>query len=387
MSGPAIFQEIRAWLFDDALPIWADRGVDRQFGGFVEALNFDGRDARLEFKRTRVSCRQIYVFSHAKMLGFTGAEALIAPGVQYLTDKAWRANGGFARRLTRRGAILDATPDLYDNAFALFAFAWAFRATGDALYRDWAQKTFDWIDANMRHPSGKGFWHAMPPEGWRLQNPHMHLLEASLVAFEATQDEKFRACGTEIAGLFRSHFFNPATKTLAEYFTDDLARAPGEEGRIAEPGHQLEWIWILENCNQRLGLDGSEEIRALAAFCDRFGVNAHTGAVMNAVRDDGEPLDAGSRTWPNTERLKAAVALFERNGADPLPTIESTGRCIIERYLTPNSGVHFPKGGWIDAIDDKGKPVAHDMPASTLYHVFMAFAEVLRIENALRPAR
>ena len=32
----------------------------------------------------------------------------------------------------------------------------------------------------------------------------------------------------------------------------------------------------------------------------------------------------GSRAWPNTERLKAAVALFELDGVDPAPVIDPT---------------------------------------------------------------
>ena len=374
-------EQIRSWVFDDALPFWADSGVDRRYGGFVETLDFAGNDSALPFKRVRVACRQIYVFSHAKMLGFEEGEGLIAPGVEYLIERAWRAEGGFARRLTRDGALLDPIADLYDNAFALFALAWAYKATGDAQYRDWARKTLAWITSHMRHPSGEGFWHCLPATGLRQQNPHMHLLEACLVAAEAIGDDVFSDTAREMTQLFLSRFFDPETGTLGEFFNDDWSRASGEAGRAVEPGHQFEWIWILQNCRRLLGSDAAAPMGALARFSGQSGVNASTGAVMNKVRDDGAPIDAGSRTWPNTERLKAAVALYEHEGADPAPVIEKTGGVLLERYLTPHSGVTFPKGGWIDALDDKGAPIAEDMPASTLYHLMLAFAEVLRIRD------
>jgi mannose-6-phosphate isomerase len=36
-------------------------------------------------------------------------------------------------------------------------------------------------------------------------------------------------------------------------------------------------------------------------------------------------------------------------------------------------------GGWIDHIDAGGKPMTSFMPASTLYHIMLATAEVDRV--------
>ena len=98
---------------------------------------------------------------------------------------------------------------------------------------------------------------------------------------------------------------------------------------------------------------------------------------FNAVRDDGTPIDRGSRTWPNTERMKAAVALYELDGVDPAPVIDPTSRSCCWNATCRTIRL----GAWIDAFDADGKPVARTVPASTLYHVFLAFAEVLRIAD------
>ena len=97
---------------------------------------------------------------------------------------------------------------------------------------------------------------------------------------------------------------------------------------------------------------------------------------FNSVRDDGTPVDRGSRTWPNTERIKAAVALHELDGADPEPVFRSSGQLLLGRYLA-----HAPRGTWIDAFDAGGRPLAESIPTSTLYHLFLAFAEVLRVSG------
>jgi mannose/cellobiose epimerase-like protein (N-acyl-D-glucosamine 2-epimerase family) len=366
-------------MFRAALPWWAANGVDRANGGFVEQMTMDGRDAGVPFKRTRVTARQIYVFSHAHMLGFEKGADIARRGVEFLTARTWQGpDKGFARRLTREGDLLDPTPDLYDTAFVLFAFAWFYKATRDKTARDWMHRTLDFVETHMRKPGGEGFLHQLPPTGWRQQNPHMHLTEACLAAFEATGEERFAGLVRELADLFETRFFRTKDGTLAEYFTDDLKRAPGEEGRITEPGHQLEWAWILNSCRKLLRLDLADAIRAAVSFAEKHGIDPESCATFNSVRDDGAPVDKGSRAWPNTERIKAAIALYELDGADPAPVIRTSGSLLLERYLA-----NTPHGTWVDAFDSSGKPVVNTVPASTLYHVFLAFAEVLRVSDAM----
>lgn len=49
---------------------------------------------------------------------------------------------------------------------------------------------------------------------------------------------------------------------------------------------------------------------------------------------------------------------------------------LMDRYLA-----HTPRGAWIDAFDAEGNSIVKTIPASTLYHVFLAFAEVLRVSD------
>src|SRR4029453_3037871 len=140
-------------------------------------------------------------------------------------------------------------------------------------------------------------------------NPHMHLLEASLAAHDATQESRFLDLARDLANLFRSRFFDG--RTLAEFFTEDCQRPPGPEGRIVEPGHQLEWAWILAAYQRVSGADVTSQAEALVAFSEAHGVDPRTQVTFNTVRDDGTAIDRGSRTWPNTERIKGHLALFE----------------------------------------------------------------------------
>ena len=371
------FAAVRRWMFDEALPFWSEAGVDRVDGGYVEQLDFEGRDLGVDFKRVRVTCRQIYVFSHAATLGWAPGLELARHGYDFLTQKAWLGvEGGWARTLSRQGEVLDTTPDLYDIAFAMFAMGWYGRASGETAPKALALQTLDFLEANMRPANGLGFLHEKPAQGSRLQNPHMHLLEAALVCQETYPDPRFEALARELVGLFSSKLFNPQTGTLSEYFTDDWSREPGERGRITEPGHQLEWAWILANAQRLLGVDARPIIQALVGSAERHGVDPASHATYNEVRDDGVPINRGSRSWPNTERLKAHVALFEVFGTDPTTAVAQSANLLLDRYLaTPVRGL------WIDQFDAEGQPTSTTVPASTLYHVFLAFAELLRLEG------
>ncbi len=362
------FAAARAWMFEAALPFWAEHGVDRINGGFHEELAPNGAPTACGFKRVRVICRQIYVFSHASLLGWTQGAAISDWGYKYLVTQARLREGGWARRLSRQGAVIDATIDLYELAFVIFAMAWRYRVSGDLEARTHAIDALDFIQQHMRAPNG-GFFHSLPLTGVRKQNPHMHLAEACLAAFEATGQERFLDAAREIVQLFTARFFD--SRTLGERFDQTWTRI----GEGVEPGHHFEWTWILAHY-QRLTGDPVATLAAHSAdFAERHGVDQRTHAVYDKVNEAGAVLRGSSRLWPNTERIKAALALFELDGRDPRGAVASSAELIFDRYFADNR-----PGLWTDQFDGDGKPLTTAVPASCVYHLFLAFSEMLRLE-------
>jgi mannose/cellobiose epimerase-like protein (N-acyl-D-glucosamine 2-epimerase family) len=369
---------IRIWMFEEALPQWAERSTDHVNGGCLEQLALDGGPSDAGFKRVRVPARQLYVYSHAYLLGWEPGLALAQDMYDSFVKTAWLGDGvGWAKLLTSDNRVLDPTIDLYDNAFALFALSWFYRASGDQGALDLALETAAIIDTKMRHPK-IGFWHQLPPVGPRLQNPHMHLLEACLACLDASPQPIFERLAREVVTLFQTKFYDSATGTLCEYYDDDLERMTDASGQIVEPGHQMEWAWILAKANTTLSIETDEMIKGLVAFGEKHGVN-QIGLTYNKVTISGEILDGGSRTWPNTERIKAAVALFDTFGIDPTPVLNETLNALFTHHLR-----HDIAGLWVDAFDHAGRPSVTATPTSTFYHLFLAFAEILRIVPSLK---
>lgn len=370
------FDAVRAWTFRAALPLWAEAGFDAADGSFFETLTLDGTPTGDRRLRTRTLCRQIYVYAHAQTLGWERGEAVSAAGAQYLLRCAALEGGGWAKALGEGGVVLDPTLDLYDMAFVLFALGWRYRAAKEPEILAAAHATLDFIEARMSDAEGAGYWHVWPPQGHRQQNPHMHLLEASLATFEASGDQRFLDQADTIVELFKRRFFDG--ETLAEFFTRDWGRAEGEAGRLVEPGHQFEWAWILAQYQRLSGKDVTREAEALVGFAEKFGVDQQSQVTFQQIRDDGAPLDRGSRAWPNTERIKGWLGLYELTGADPRAAAAGSTRLLLDRYFADCA-----PGAWIDHFDAEGRPISKTAPASTFYHVFLAFAELLRLEPRL----
>lgn len=370
---------VKSWLDEQAFPFWARLGVDGDFG-FVEHLTLDARPTSVHYKRLRVQARQIYCFSHAYLMGYSPGLDAAHNGWRFMTGNGWLADGGWARLLGRRGGVLDPTLDLYDQAFALLAIAWWIRASGDSEAVAWAEGTLDVIDERLAGPSGIGWFSEAGPDAAPLQNPHMHLLEALLALYEATGQARFKTGAEKVLEMFHTFFFDPGSGTLAEYYDDRWNRAGGGAGRIIEPGHHYEWVWLLHQA-ERVVPGSAQRADALFKFAEHFGHEPETALVYDQVLDDGSPRATSHRCWPQAEALKARLARFESQGTSgAAETIRVIDNLFHYFLAAPRAGT------WIDQLDPARNPTANKIPASTFYHLVVAFSELLRLEPQLRAA-
>lgn len=363
------------WFSRDALPLWLDRGLDRKRGGFYEALDQDSAQNTADFRRLRVVTRQTYVFSAALRLGLSGAREGLDHALAFLLGPARHPEGGFANRFDMDGKVIDPTRDLYDLAFTCFALAHAYDVTRDAALRDEAVALAGFIRRQMAHPEG-GYQEALPPKTPRRQNPHMHFLEACLAWAELDPEGPFVALAGELAGLFRSRFYEPQTGTLPEFFDESLVALPGEGGIVTEPGHHFEWVWLLHHA-QRLGLwSAGPEQEALYRFAHAHGIDPDTGMSFGEVSTTGQVLAVPTRLWAATEWTKAEAIM-----PDPqAPQKAAQAWAISERFLqTDIPGLWHER--WNPA---QGGFVPGPAPATSFYHIVMAI-EVLADSAGLHP--
>ena len=355
---------VHDWLFGQALPLWAAAGINGD-GRFFEKLDFDGRPVTGVPRRTRVQARQTYVFIQAAALGWTEGEPVARAALDALIRSNRRNDGLWVRATDDAGTVSDATPDLYDLAFVLFALAGAHRVLKDERARPLALETLAAIQAQMADPVHGGWHEALPPVLPRRQNPHMHMLEA-LLAWQATApDPAFEAAARSALDLFNRRFFDREHLMLGEFYETDWSPRPGSEGQCIEPGHHMEWVWLLSEA-ARLGLpDHGSAARALYTSALTCGVRAD-GLAVREINRIGQVRDGGARLWAQTELLRALHLRGDQDRADRL----------LDRLFETHLAAPLP-GLWFDALDAGGQPQDASVPASSFYHLMTAFSALL----------
>src|SRR3569833_423690 len=125
--------QLTSWLGDAAYPIRSTRGIDSVRGGFQERLTLSGEPTD-DARRARVQPRQVYAFARAPSFGWKGdATGAVTQGLSFFLTRYRRADGLFRTLVTPDGMPIDDRVLLYDQAFALLAFATACPMLGSSI--------------------------------------------------------------------------------------------------------------------------------------------------------------------------------------------------------------------------------------------------------------
>jgi mannose-6-phosphate isomerase len=370
-------ERARVWLTAAALPLWASAGVD-DAGAFHERLNFDGRPDLEADRRLRVQARQLHVYSEAAARGWWPEARRVADaGFEAFLRDCWARDGrpGLVHVMTARREPKDLTRDTYDHAFGLFALAWYYKATGEPRALALAHGMLNLLEGQMADPAHGGFLESLPPALPRRSDPHMHLLEAMLEWTEAQGDPRFLTVARKMVRLFKDRFFDHESGVLGEYFAADLTPAPGAEGQAIAPGHHFEWFWLLDWAERVGAGDARAEAARLYEFGMRYGLDARGFAVDECDRS-GRQVRRSRRAWPQTELIKAYIARARAGDAAAAQAAASVTLDFLGSYLD----TEVP-GLWMDQFDADGRGMTAAVPATTLYHVVVAFRELMLLAD------
>jgi len=353
---------LRAWCSQQALPIWAER-AQLADGSWVEHLHLDGQPDLQAERRWRVLARQVYVYAKATTLGWYEGQEVAETTYTRLHDV------GLIHRVDMGGTVTNDMRDLYDHAFYILAASSLYELTGKAKYLEDANTILSWIDAEMCHPTGG--WKETDKsslEDPRRQNPHMHLFEASLHLFKTPKDEKHLSFAKRVFELFERHFFDNATVT--EFFNTDWTISAGDHGQTMEPGHSVEWVWLLGEYAKATGHDVSAyQISLYARALEGRGwfLNDEEDKAGNIRRET-------KRLWVQTEVIKAHLAMAEAGIPGARDMAAATIDALFPTYLSPD-------GLWQDQINTCDTNIAKTIPVSTFYHILCMASEAERVSK------
>jgi mannose-6-phosphate isomerase len=352
---------LKGWLLERAFWVWWTPGADLVAGGFHDRLDASGRPLPGP-QRARVQARQVFSYAAAADLGWDGPwRDAMAHGLDVLERRFRRPDGLYGARVPAQGP--DDAVDLYDQAFVLLALASA-AAHGD---RRAAHRAEALLDRLPRETAG-GFAGLAP--GPLDANPNMHLFEAFLAWIALAPQGPWREAAAGQARLALTRLIDPQSGAQSELFGAGWA-APAISERAVWPGHQFEWAWLLMRWNLMSGDAG-----ALAAafrlidLGERAGVDPARNVAVNGLDGDLTPVDLGTRLWPQTERLRAAMlagAVTGDGGCWDMALKAARGLRLFLDVPTP--------GLWRDSLESEDLTA----PASSLYHIVGAVLQMDRV--------
>ena len=374
---------LRRWLLDEVCPFWSERIVDPA-GGYFEGLNADGRPVRDMLRTVLVQARLTYVFSHAFCLGRAPQMRAAADhGFKQLQQWSLSHGSGWAKSQSTDGTTGNSSRDTYDQAFVIFACAWHFRATGKPEAIAMAESAYEFLRTHVADQLHGGFFEEYPELGTlpRRQNPHMHLLEATLAMFASTAQQKWLHASSQLVALFKTRFFDQSSGSLGEFFNAEWSPCAGVIGELREPGHQFEWVWLLAEFAR---LSGDDDVVGLSDqmfdFGQKFGLDNNEplyGLAFDAVNSTGKVTADSKLFWPQTEYIKACVARWERGDTRMDKEVDAHLSRLRTHYFRADGA------NWRNQLTRRGNCLTEATPSRVLYHLFLAFAETIRVKESL----
>ncbi len=363
------------WIQHQALPFWASRGIESSTGGSWERVMLDGTPDRSAPRRVRVNARQTYSFCAAIDMQWMSTEQglpVIAGLQRFVTTHAAQAtyNGGFVHVLNADLSVADSRLDLYDCAFHLFAAAARYKVLHDPTALTFANQLMSLLDTQLKGPNG-GWLEGDGEPKERRQNPHMHLFEAFLAWYEASQEPKWLARAGEMYALFEHVLFDHNRGVLLEFFEQDWTPAGKGRGELVEPGHMFEWVWLLRRYQYHTGCDTAHYCQRLLENGLKLGRINDTGLIVDQVNLQGDVTLASQRNWPLIELIKAYIAQAHYGVANAEEHAAKNIDLLFDAYITPAQ-----PGLFFDQRDADNQLCSQFVPASILYHLILACQEV-----------
>ncbi len=352
------------------VPKWFDFFSDETLGGFHERLDTHFKPIPMGYKRLLTQCRQLYIYVYADA-GSNRFLPRLTEKYDFIRDHYYNpATKGWAFNVREDGAPQDTHLDLYAQAFLILAFSQYAKATGNAEVANFAHDTAHLIDRHFRIADQPGFYEALnadlaPILKLRRQNPHMHLFEACLFAFDVSQEEIYAKLAHEIYALFKNHFFDTATGTLGEFFEDDLTPHKTEGGKV-EAGHHFEWVWLLDYYRRLFPSFKDEAFTYMEELYDwgcSHGYDTQYGGIFDEQNRDGTISKDTKRVWPLCEAIKAHRAMRPYQEKRALKLLEETKKVFKKRYLRKDTG-------WVESWNrDFSEKTADYLPGTSVYHL------------------
>ena len=242
-------------LKENCLPFWLEHSGDQKFGGYFSCLERDGSVYDTD-KFIWLQGREVWMFAMLYNKIQKNQEWLdfAIQGAEFLKKYGHDGNYDFYFSVTREGKPIIQPYNIFSNTFACMAFSQLAEATGSKEYAEIAKKIFDRILARRDNPKGvweKSYPGTRPMKGFSLPMIicNMALEIENIIEDKTLLDKTIRECLHEVLDVFYQEDYG--------FMVENVSAVDGSlidcfEGRLVNPGHNLEALWFLMDLGVRL---------------------------------------------------------------------------------------------------------------------------------------
>lgn len=265
---------------------WYPQCVDSAFGGFITTFTYDFKPTGNQDKFIVTQARHTWTASKASEL-YRDKKYYIAcarHGFRFLRDVMWDSTyGGFYNLVSREGKVKTderAPKEAYGNAFAMYALAAYYKASGDKEALELAKKAFHWLEQHSHDPVHKGYCQHLQRNGepvtrpanassfsdlgYKDQNSSIHLLEAFTALYEVWKDPLLKERLREMLVLIRDTitsskgylqlFFQPDWTPVSFRDSSEAVIKTHKYLDHVSFGHDVETAYLILEASHVLGL-------------------------------------------------------------------------------------------------------------------------------------
>lgn len=367
MSYEKLREDIKQHLSAVILPFW--EGLkDETFGGYYGLLDFDLHLDKKAVKGCILNSRILWFFSNGAMRLKDAALLPYADHAyeflkQYCFD---RENGGVYWSLYYDGSVCDSTKHTYNQAFAVYALASYYEASGREEARELAFRLFDLIEGPCRDEDGylEAFTVDFKPASneklsengvmaTRTMNTLLHVFEAYTELYRVTKDERVAGKLKEMLDRFYKQVYHRERHRLEVFFDASYHSLID----LHSYGHDIEAAWLIDRGLQVL--DGVLEpayVQKIASMTADIAENVYKLAFdgKSLVCENENGVDNQLRIW--WVQCEAIIGFYNEYQKNPAKTGYAAAAAAVWEYVKENLVDKRPGSEWLSEVDERAVP-------------------------------
>ena len=376
--------QAQAWVreeLDKAAAFWLKNGMDAVHGGVYTCLDRNGKIFSTD-KSVWMQGRCGWMYAWLCRMYGVRQEWLAASKscIDFLEEYCINrdAGGRLYFTVTEDGRPLRQRRYCYSEAFYCMANAEYYGITGEKIHLDRARRAYDlyWdLNHGMEDPTGLGAKTIPETRTGRSLGIPMILLNVTgvLSRVDPERKELYDQRASQCVGdILRYHVKPELGCVLENVGPEGQTRLDITEGRIVNPGHDIECAWFLMDRANETG-DAALHAEAVKIFDMAFkmGWDKEYGGILYFVDCLGNPPEAYEHDmklwWPHNEALIASLMIYRDTGKEAYLDHFQTLLDYCKKYFADSE-----IGEWYGYLRRDGQPTQPACKGSTFkgpFHV------------------